>query len=147
MARFTTTADELSVSGSFNPLFTDSTGTLAGVTTTGNYTLNGNMLFYCISVEFDGYTNLGTGQYQFTLPFAARQTFTSRAGTLHNPNADARYHIASITDIAVSRTVAKLYYQEAQQIFSGNIIHQYLGHTTQLILTLVDSTRLILNLK
>jgi hypothetical protein len=110
MARFTTTADELSVSGSFNPLFTDSTGTLAGVTTTGNYTLNGNMLFYCISVEFDGYTNLGTGQYQFTLPFAARQTFTSRAGTLHNVSGDARYHIASITDIAASRTIAKLYY-------------------------------------
>lgn len=110
MARFTTTADELSVSGSFDPLFTDTTGTLAGVTATGNYTLNGNMLFYCISVEFDGYTNLGTGQYQFTLPFAARQTFTSRAGTLHNPNTDSRYHIASITDISVSRTIAKLYY-------------------------------------
>ena len=110
MSRFTVTADELSVTGSFNPLFTDATGTFAGGTTTGNYTLNGKMLFYCISVDFNGYTNLGTGQYQVTLPFPARQTFTSRAGTLHNTSADSRYHIAGITDIAVSRTIAKLYY-------------------------------------
>ena len=110
MSRFTVTADELSVTGSFNPLFTDATGTFAGGTTTGNYTLNGNMLFFCISVEFNGYTNLGTGQYQVTLPFPAKQTFTARAGTLHNESGDARYHIASITDIAVSRTIAKLYY-------------------------------------
>jgi len=110
MSRFTVTADELSVTGSFNPLFTDATGTFAGGTTTGNYTLNGNMLFYCISVDFNGYTNLGTGQYQVTLPFPARQTFTSRAGTLHNPSTDSRYHIAGITDIAVSRTIAKMYY-------------------------------------
>ena len=50
MSRFTVTADELSVTGSFNPLFTDATGTFAGGTTTGNYTLNGNMLFYCVSI-------------------------------------------------------------------------------------------------
>ena len=110
MARFTTTADELSVSGSFDPIFRDATGTFAGGTTTGNYTLNGNMLFYCVAVEFNGYTNLGTGQYQITLPFPAKQTFRSAGGTLHNLSGDAKYHIAGITDIADSRTVTKLYY-------------------------------------
>jgi hypothetical protein len=110
MARFTTTAEEISVTGSFNPLFTDATGTFAGGTTTGNYTRIGNMLFYCVSVDFNGYTNLGTGQYQITLPFPARQTFRSAGGTLHNVSGNALYHIAGITDISNNRTITKLYY-------------------------------------
>ena len=110
MARFTTTAEEVIIAGPFNPNFTDSTGALAGITQTGNYNRIGNIIFYCINVDFANYTNLGTGQYQFTLPFPARQTFTSRAGTLHNPNTDSRYHIASITDTSVSNTISKLTY-------------------------------------
>ena len=96
--------------GTFNPGFTDASGTVAGFTQTGNYTRIGNMVFYCVSVTWAGYTNLGTGQYQITLPFQARQTFRSAGGTLHNPTTDAKYHIAGITDIAESRTTTKLYY-------------------------------------
>jgi hypothetical protein len=99
-------------SSSWSPVFTDSTGTLAGVTSTGNYTRIGKMIFFCINVSFSGYTNLGTGQYQFNLPFPARQTFTSRGGTLHNPNTDSRYHIAAIIDLITdgANAKAKLYY-------------------------------------
>jgi hypothetical protein len=107
---FTTTGEQVALAGAFNPNFRDATGTFAGGTTTGNYTRIGNMLFYCVSVEFNGYTNLGTGQYQITLPFPARQTFRSAGGTLHNVSGDARYHIAGITDISESRTTTKLYY-------------------------------------
>jgi hypothetical protein len=94
----------------WSPNFTDLTGTVAGVTSTGNYTQIGNMIFYCVNVDFTNYTNLGTGQYQITLPFAARQTFTSRGGTLHNPNTDSKYHIAAITDTADGASTARLYY-------------------------------------
>jgi hypothetical protein len=98
--------------GSWTPNFTDSTGTLAGHTTTGNYNRIGNMVFFCVNVDFNGYTNLGTGQYEFTLPFPPRQTFTSRGGTLHNPNTDSKYHIATIVDIIAdgANAKAKLYY-------------------------------------
>jgi hypothetical protein len=45
------------------------------------------------------------------LPFQPRQTFTSRGGTLHNPNTEAKYHIASIVDLADGANAkAKLYY-------------------------------------
>lgn len=97
-------------STSWNPSFTDASGTLAGVTQTGNYTQIGNMIFFCVNVSFNGYTNLGTGQYQITLPFAARQTFRTAAGTLHNVSGDARYHISGIVDTTDSATIAKLYY-------------------------------------
>ena len=112
MARFTTVASEIIIAGSWNPQFTDATGTLAGITQTGNYNRVGNIIFFCISVDFNGYTNLGTGQYQFTLPFQPRQTFTSRGGTLHNVTADAKYHIAAIIDIITdgANAKAKLYY-------------------------------------
>jgi len=99
--------------GTWNPQFKDSTNTLAGVTQTGNYTAIGKMVFYCVNVSFAGYTNLGTGQYQITLPFAAKQTFRSAGGSLHNPTTDARYHIAGITDTTESTTVTKLYYSGA----------------------------------
>jgi hypothetical protein len=110
MARFTTTAEEISNVGTFNPNFRDATGTFAGGTVTGNYTRIGNMLFYYVAVDFNGYTNLGTGQYQITLPFPAKETFRSAGGTLHNVSGDALYHIAGITDIVNSRTTTKLYY-------------------------------------
>lgn len=95
---------------SWSPLFRDVSGTFAGGTQTGNYTQIGNIIFYCVNVNFNGYTNLGTGQYQFNLPFAARQTFRSAAGTLHNISGDALYHIAGITDTDTSSTIHKLYY-------------------------------------
>lgn len=105
-------SDAPSNSGSWECNFTDATGTLAGHTYTGNYNIIGNMVFFCVNVSFAGYTNLGTGQYQFDLPFPPRQTFTSRGGTLHNPTTDSKYHIASITDILTDgpSAKAKLYY-------------------------------------
>jgi hypothetical protein len=98
--------------GTWNPQFKDSTNTLAGITQTGNYTAIGKMVFFCINVSFTGYTNLGTGQYEFTLPFPAKQTFTARGGTLHNPTTDARYHLAAIVDLIADgpSAKAKLYY-------------------------------------
>jgi hypothetical protein len=97
---------------SWNPAFRDSTGTLAGITQTGNYTQIGNIIFFCVNVSFTGYTNLGTGQYDFTLPFPPRQTFTARGGTLHNPTTAAQYHIAAIVDLIEDgpSAKAKLYY-------------------------------------
>lgn len=98
--------------GSWDPNFRDSTGTLAGVTVTGHYNRVGNMIFFCVNVDFNGYTNLGTGQYEFSLPYPPRQTFTSRGGTLHNVNTDSRYHIAAIIDIITDgpNAKAKLFY-------------------------------------
>ena len=98
--------------GSWTPNFRDSTGALAGHTATGNYNRVGNMVFFCVNVEFSGYTALGTGQYEFTLPFPPRQTFTARGGTLHNPNTDSKYHIAAIVDLISdgANAKAKLYY-------------------------------------
>lgn len=101
-----------SLSASWNPAFTDSTGTLGRVTFTGNYNLVGKMVFFCVSVQFLDFSALGTGQYQITLPYAARQTFTSRGGALHNPTIDAKYHIAGIVDTLVDpgKTTMKFYY-------------------------------------
>ena len=96
--------------GTWNPQFKDSTNTLAGFTQTGNYTAIGKMVFFCVNVNFNGYTNLGTGQYQISLPFAARQTFRTAAGTLHNVSGDAIYHISGITDTTESTTICKLFY-------------------------------------
>ena len=102
----------LESNGSWTTNFTDASGTLAGITATGNYNRIGNMVFFCVNVNFNGYTNLGTGQYQFDLPFPPRQTFTARGGTLHNENTDSRYHIAAIIDIVHdgANAKAKLYY-------------------------------------
>jgi hypothetical protein len=97
-------------SGSWDALFTDSSGTLSNVTYTGNYNRTGKMVFFCVNVKFNQITALGTGQYQITLPFQARQTFTSRGGTLHNPTTDARYHIAGILDTTVDNKILKFYY-------------------------------------
>jgi hypothetical protein len=100
--------------GSWDPKFTDASVTLTGVTYTGNYNIVGKIVFFCVNVQFTGYvalpSTLGTGQYQITLPYAARQTFTSRGGTLHNPATDSKYHIAGITDTAESTTIMKFYY-------------------------------------
>ena len=95
---------------SFNPQFTDATSSVAGVTATGKYTRVGKLCFFRVYVDFNGYTNLGTGIYQITLPFASASTMTSRDGTLHNTATSSIYHIAGIVESAESTTVMKLYY-------------------------------------
>ena len=91
-------------------MFKDAGGLLRNVTYTGNYNQIGKMMFYCVNVQFNSLAALGTTQYQITLPKPARQTFTSRGGTLHNPTTDARYHIAGILDTMVDNVTLKFYY-------------------------------------
>lgn len=95
---------------SFNPQFTDATGTVAGFTVTASYTQVGKLCFFRVYVDFNGYTNLGTGQYQITLPFASVATMSTRDGTLHNTATASIYHIAGLVDIVDSTTVMKFYY-------------------------------------
>ena len=105
--RLVTTLD----SGSFNPLFTDAGGLLAGVTVTGNYTmLTPKICFFRVYVDFAGCTNFGTTQYQITLPFPSVETMRQAGGTLHQVTGGSLYHIAGITDIAVNTSIHKLYY-------------------------------------
>jgi hypothetical protein len=70
-------------------------------------------------LDFAGCTDFGTGQYQFTLPFRSAETMRQAGGSLHvlstpgpGPANGTLYHIAGITDIAVSRDVHKLYYYD-----------------------------------
>jgi hypothetical protein len=98
-------------SGTFNPLFTDASGTLAGVTATASYTmLSEKVCFFRVYVDFSGCTNFGTLGYQITLPFPSVETMRQANGTLHQPALSAQYHIAGITDIYVSSSIHKLYY-------------------------------------
>jgi hypothetical protein len=96
---------------SFNPLFTDASGTLAGVTVTGSYTMiTPKICYFRVYVNFSGCTNFGTLGYQITLPFPSTETMRQANGTLHQPALSAQYHIAGITDINVSSSIHKLYY-------------------------------------
>jgi hypothetical protein len=96
---------------SFNPLFTDGSGTLAGVTATGSYTMiTPKICYFRVYVDFSGCTNFGTLGYQITLPFPSAETMRQANGTLHQPALSAQYHIAGITDVEVSTTIHKLYY-------------------------------------
>lgn len=98
-------------SQSFNPLFTDASGTVAGMTVTGAYTMiSPKICFFRIYVDFTDCTNFGTGQYQITLPFPSVETMRQAGGTLHQTTGTSLYHIAGITDIAVSASIHKLYY-------------------------------------
>jgi hypothetical protein len=98
-------------SQSFNPLFTDASGTLDGVTSTGSYTMIApNICFFRVYVDFAGCTNFGTLQYQITLPFASVETMRQANGTLHQTTGNSLYHIAGITDVSISSTIHKLYY-------------------------------------
>jgi hypothetical protein len=95
----------------FNPLFTDASGTLAGVTATGSYTMiSPKVCFFRVYVDFSGCTNFGTLGYQITLPFPSAQTMRQAGGTLHQLTGAAQYHIAGITDVADNSTTHKLYY-------------------------------------
>jgi|694.fasta_scaffold31150_3 hypothetical protein len=95
---------------SFNSQFTDASGTVAGFTATASYTSVGKLCFFRVYVDFNGYSNLGTGQYQITLPFASVATMSTRDGTLHNTATSSIYHIAGLVDIVDSTTVMKFYY-------------------------------------
>jgi hypothetical protein len=98
-------------SQTFNPLFTDGSATLAGVTATGSYTMIApKICYFRVYVDFVGCTNFGTLQYQITLPFPSVETMRQAGGTLHQLTGAAQYHIAGITDVAVSTTIHKLYY-------------------------------------
>ena len=98
-------------SQSFNPLFTDASGTVAGMTVTGAYTMiSPKICFFRIYVDFTNCTNFGTGQYQITLPFPSAETMRQANGTLHQNTGASLYHIAGITDINVDASVHKLYY-------------------------------------
>jgi len=103
---------------SYNPLFTDATGTLAGITATASYTLVGKLCYVRVYVSFTDYTDLGTGEYQTTLPFPSIATMTLRGGTLHNVSGGSLYHIAGIVDIVDSTTVMKLYYSSSTEDLS-----------------------------
>lgn len=101
---------------SYNPQFTTANNeTLNGAVTTGTYVKQGHICHFRVNIDFANCTNFGnTSQYQVTLPFPTEATITIRGGTLHQtgplPANAAIYHIAGITDIALSNTVMKLYY-------------------------------------
>ena len=97
----------------FNPQFTDASGTTAGSTVRGFYTLIGPLCYFRVYVDFSTTTNFGTLGYQITLPFPSVETMRIAGGTLHQvsgPGAPSLFHIAGITDVVVSTTVHKLYY-------------------------------------
>jgi hypothetical protein len=97
----------------WNPLFTDASGTFAGGTVIGNYILIGALCYFHFYIDFTGVTNYGTGQYQFNLPIPSKSTITARGGTLHQTSgtgAPSLFHIAGITDIESSSLIHKLYY-------------------------------------
>ena len=94
----------------FNPQFTDASGTTAGSTVTGSYTLIGPLCYFRVYVDFATCTNFGTGQYQITLPFPSVETMRIAGGTLHQTTGSSLYHIAGITDVVDNTTVHKLYY-------------------------------------
>ena len=85
---------------SFNPLFTDASGTTTGAVATGSYTMiSPKICFFRVYVDFASCTNFGTGQYQISLPFPSIETMRQAGGTLHQVTGNSLYHIAGITDI------------------------------------------------
>jgi hypothetical protein len=96
----------------FNPLFTDGSGTLAGVTATGSYTMiTPKICYFRVHVSFANCTNFGTLGYQITLPFPSVDTMRQANGTLHQPALSAQYHIAGITDVdTADASILVLYY-------------------------------------
>ena len=97
----------------FNPQWTDGSGTFAGGTATASYIRMGALMFIHVYFDFTGVTNFGTLGYQITLPVPAVNTFRLAGGTLHQTagaGSPALYHIAGICDTAVSTTVLNLYY-------------------------------------
>ena len=103
----------LSINQTFDPQFTANGANVPGVVTTGSYVKQGLITHFRININFANCNaasfNVG-GQYQVVLPAPSVSTVTVRAGTLHQANGDAKYHIAGITDLDISNTVMKLYY-------------------------------------
>ena len=100
-------------STTFNPQWTDGSGTFAGGTATANYIRMGALMFIHVYFDFTGVTNFGTLGYQITLPVPAVNTFRLAGGTLHQTagaGSPAQYHIAGICDAPVSSTLLNLYY-------------------------------------
>lgn len=105
--------------GTWDPQLT-AAGNQLSAEYTGNYNLIGKIMFFCVNVQFQNSSSLGgvNDVYQMILPMPARQTFTSRGGSLHNPAAAVApqapsnliIHVAGIVDIAVSNTIMKFYY-------------------------------------
>jgi hypothetical protein len=129
----------------FNPQFTDASGTTAGSTATGSYTLIGPLCYFRVYVDFSTTTNFGTLGYQITLPFASVETMRIAGGTLHQlsgSGAPALFHIAGITDVTVSTTVHKLYYSvAAPQTCPGNSTLLYPGPNQTVTLISQVSTK------
>ena len=99
------------ITESFDPLFTDASGTTAGAVATGSYTMIApKICFFRVYVDFASCTNFGTLQYQITLPFPSVETMRQANGTLHQTTGSSLYHIAGITDIVVDASIHKLYY-------------------------------------
>ena len=105
----------ISINQTFNPQFTDASGTFAigGGSATASYVLQGLICHFRINVQFSATTTYGTGQYQFNLPFPSVSTVSIRGGSLHmttGTGAPTRFHIAGITDTNDSASIMKLFY-------------------------------------
>jgi hypothetical protein len=105
----------ISVNQTYNPQFTDASGTFAigGGLATASYVLQGLICHFRINVQFSATTTYGTGQYQFNLPFPSVSTVSIRGGSLHmttGTGAPTRFHIAGITDTNDSASIMKLFY-------------------------------------
>lgn len=105
------TSSTPAVSQTFDPLFTDLGGAIAGVTSVGHYTmLSPKVCFFRVKVFFDNCTNFGTTQYQFTLPFPSVETLRTGNATIHRRSDNTYFHIAGIADSTASLSIMKLYY-------------------------------------
>lgn len=100
-----------SVENSFDPMFTDVSGTTVGITAIGSYTMvSPKICYFRVNVDFSGCTNFGNSQYKINLPFPSKGTIRQSGGILHQTSGASLYHIAAITDIVESRIISKLYY-------------------------------------
>jgi hypothetical protein len=99
------------IKNTFNPQFTDSSGSFAGGVQTGHYTLMNDLCFFRVNVDFGTTTNFGIGQYQITLPFPTTFTTTIRNGTLHQTSGSSGGTLYNITGVTTgSSTILPLFY-------------------------------------
>ena len=85
-------------------------GTAYTLTLTPSFASTTYPEYFRVYVDFASCTNFGTGQYQITLPFPSVATMRQAGGSLHQVTGAALYHIAGVTDTAISSTIHKLYY-------------------------------------
>jgi hypothetical protein len=99
------------IKNTFNPQFTDSSGSFAGGVQTGHYTLMNDLCFFRVNVDFGTTTNFGIGQYQITLPFPTIFTTTIRNGTLHQTSGSSGGTLYNITGVTTgSSAILPLFY-------------------------------------